>query len=197
MQQDVRVELVSVKVLRPHPKNSRHHGKENIEGIKKSIKTFGQVTPLVVGHKNFVLKGCGTLRALEELEIPKARIIRVSMSREEEIKYAIADNRTGDMSRFDFGKMAEALRPMRLKEQDLTVTGFSEAELKPLFEAAWERPEEPEDNHVLLKNRVAFVREEWELLEMTAQRVEQSVHDMLIISVKRYARYLDKKEEEK
>lgn len=188
--QDLRIEIAAVSVLRPHPKNSRSHGKENIQAIKRSLSEFGQVTPLVVGRKNHVLKGCGTLEALKELGIKKAKIVRVSMTREEEIKYAIADNRTGDMSRFDFGLMADALRPLRLKEQDLTVTGFSESELAPLFDAKWQHPEEPGDDSVTLKNRVAFVREEWELLEKTAQRADKSVHDMLLVAVKRYARHL-------
>ncbi len=71
---------VSVSRLEPHPKNARRHPEENIKIIVKSLKTFGQVTPLVINEKMQVLKGNGTLEAIKRLGWKKAKCIEVSLN---------------------------------------------------------------------------------------------------------------------
>ena len=187
----MRTELVLIKTLRPHPKNSRVHDQENINTIATSLEKFGQQTPLVVGRDNFVIKGCGTMLAMKQIGIRRAEIVRANLSPEDETLFAIADNRTGDLSRFDFATMAEVLKPLR-GLVDLNVTGFKEFELAPLFDADWSKPPEGSVDGEGMKNRVVFSKEEWDLLSTISTRCDKPVREVILLACRQYLRYLNK-----
>ncbi len=125
---------VSVKKLKPHPKNPREHDAENIKAIMKSLDAFGQRTPLVI-WKGYVLKGCGTLEAAKRLGWKKVLCVDATdhLSEEQALAYAIADNRTTDMSSFDYDTLQKDIRELHEKKFDLASTGFLEYELSLLL----------------------------------------------------------------
>ena len=45
---DMKVECVDIKTLVPYAKNTRVHGKRNLDAIKKSLEAFGQTKPIIV-----------------------------------------------------------------------------------------------------------------------------------------------------
>lgn len=125
----------------PHPKNVRVHSEANIQAIARSIEQFGQRTPIVLGKgkhegKACILKGCGTWMAMKRRGDKAIQIVQVNhLSDEEEIAYAIADNKTSDMSEFDFESLADVLRYLNDEGVDLAATGFEKFEIDPLLEA--------------------------------------------------------------
>lgn len=132
---------VSVSRLEPHPKNARRHPEENIKTIVKSLKTFGQVTPLVINEKMQVLKGNGTLEAIKRLGWKKAKCIEVSLSPEEELQYALIDNKASDSSEFEFQSVSSVLQELKSLGANLENTGFSNDEIEPLLGAVWTPPD--------------------------------------------------------
>ena len=122
-----------IKLLQEDSNNVRKHNQANIEAITKSLKNFGQQKPIVI-KDNVVIAGNGTLQAskilgweyIDTVEIP-------SDWTEEKIRaYAIADNKTHDLSDWDNDLLLESLNS--LNEFELDVVGFDEKELDDLIE---------------------------------------------------------------
>jgi hypothetical protein len=195
---DLSICKILIKKLKPHPKNARLHDNENIQAIKKSLQTFGQRTPLVVwSGKNYVVKGCGTLQAAKELGWKQISIVRADNFTEDEIlSYSIADNKTTDMSMFDFEKISTFFNSVG--NVDLQVsTGFTQLEIEPLLQSTWNPSaihalpmgtEKDEDlskiNCVFSGEQSQFIRKNLECYRQKFRKVEISTEEFLIKGLK-------------
>lgn len=128
------LKTVDVNKLKPHPKNARIHDENNIKAIKESLQRFGQRTPIVVWKRGLVIKGCGTLQAIKELNWETVEaVFAYHLSESEALAYAIADNKTNDLSRFD-EEMLSKLFTEDIADESLQIsTGFNENEIQPLM----------------------------------------------------------------
>jgi ParB-like chromosome segregation protein Spo0J len=105
------MQIVSVQLsaVKQDPNNVRLHDRENIEAIKKSLQTYKQTKPLVV-WRNKIIAGNGTHEAMRELKWPRCNIVRVDyLTETEAMAYAIADNKTTDLSSFDYQSLSKQL----------------------------------------------------------------------------------------
>ena len=126
--------IISVKLdsLTLDPKNARKHGEKDLAAIAKSLDKFGQVTPIVITSDNIVVKGNGTMMAAMSLGWQKIDAIRTELTGEQVTAYAIADNRTSDLSEFDNDVLLELLQG--ISDQDLIdATGFDDAAMDELL----------------------------------------------------------------
>lgn len=96
--------------LKVDPKNVRLHDRKSIEGIKFSLGKFGQQKAIVYDPKTgIVTAGNGTIVAARELgwkRIAASSYDGPGAARD----YAVADNATQDLSRFDPDRLHVALR---------------------------------------------------------------------------------------
>ena len=58
-----RMEQVEVAKLVPNKRNARKHSPEQIEKIRKSLKEFGFVNPVLIDQKLNILAGHGRIEA--------------------------------------------------------------------------------------------------------------------------------------
>ena len=129
---------VSLASIKPHPKNARKHDGRNIQVIMQSLQHFGQRTPLVVGKGGLILKGCGTFAAMQRLGWKSAQVIKVTtLTPAQELAYSIADNKSSDLSDFDYESLSGTLRFLKDLKFDLDSTGFADYERDPLLLAEW------------------------------------------------------------
>lgn len=129
----LKVEEVPIKTIAPHEENARLHSEENLDAIKRSLKQFGQRKPVVV-WKNKVIAGCGTWSALCAMGAKTISICRADHLSETDAKmYSIADNRTSDLSEFDWTKLQSQLGDFQREDKDLKVLGFQEFELQSML----------------------------------------------------------------
>lgn len=155
----LRIERVPVGDIRPHPRNPRVHDEANLRAIAASLEEFGQRTPIVVwSKKNYIIKGCGTWQAISEiLEWVEVDVVRAEgLTEKQALAYAVADNKTTDMSSFDFDAVASILGEAVDAGVRLEATGFTEEEVQPLLqteapEAFAEYDEDLEVEHVCPK----------------------------------------------
>ena len=131
----MKTEIVKIDEIRPHPRNARVHSDRNIKAIQDSLDEFGQRTPIVVGRRNFILKGCGTWKAAKRAGWDKIAIVRAKLTDEQELAYSLADNKSSDLSKFDDVALRDVLAELDKQQVDLSTTGFSRIELDSLFEA--------------------------------------------------------------
>lgn len=121
---------VAVKDLTLDPANARTHKPEGIEAIAASLKTFGQVQPIVVNkHTHVVAAGNGRLQAAMKLGWTHIAAVLVDQSETEAVAYAIADNRTAELSSWNYDNLGQALATLQDQQAGLLdVVGFTDKE---------------------------------------------------------------------
>ncbi len=98
-----KIKMVEIKLseLIPDPENARKHDSENIMAIAASLQQFKQRKPIVVDADGIIRAGNGTFLAAVELGWDSLMAIMWDDLKDAEAKgYALADNKTGDLSEF-------------------------------------------------------------------------------------------------
>lgn len=130
----MKIETVATSELKFDPNNVRKHDERSVKAIADSLAKFGQRKPIVVTHKNIVVAGNGTLEAARELGWEQISIVRLpkEWSNKQIEAFAIADNRTGDLSEWNIANLIDQLG--NLDDEMLVHSGFTEDELADLLE---------------------------------------------------------------
>jgi ParB-like chromosome segregation protein Spo0J len=130
---------VPVRDLWPDPKNARRHDDRNLEAIAASLRRFGQQAPVVFvrrGRRKVVLKGSGLLKAASRiLHWRTVAAVESGLGGADATAYAIADNRTTDLSEFDEELLAAQLKELQDTKFDLEASGFNEDEFQELLKS--------------------------------------------------------------
>jgi hypothetical protein len=130
------IETVAISSLIPDPKNARVHDEANIEAIKKSLQSFGQQKPIVIDRDNVVIAGNGFLTAAKQLGLSRIYAVRTSLSGDAVRAFAVADNRTAELSDWDMDALGKILNS--LPEAQLAATGWDLAEIDAMLDSAME-----------------------------------------------------------
>jgi len=116
--------------LTPDPQNARTHDAENLAAITGSLKAFGQQKPIVVDLRGVVLAGNGTLAAARSLGWTEVDVVETDLSGAAAVAYAIADNRTGELSQWDYQALALTLE--QLPAGMALMTGFGSGSVESI-----------------------------------------------------------------
>jgi len=140
MEQNLRIELITLSSLRLDPNNARRHDKKNLEAIKGSLSLFGQRKPIVISGDNTIVAGNGTVEAARELGWTEIYVARIPHEwTPEQIKaYALADNRTAELAEWDAKVLADQLLELDAEGWDVAEFGFEP--LEPPVNADDEEP---------------------------------------------------------
>jgi hypothetical protein len=126
------IETARVADLSQDPANARKHDEKNITAIMASLRRFGQQKPIVVDQVNIVRAGNGTLEGALRLGWEFIEIVRTNLQGPDAAAYAIADNRTNDLSEFDNDILRAQLEAMDAELQ--MCAGYDEIDLAELGE---------------------------------------------------------------
>lgn len=132
--QELKGKLVPIDSVRPDPKNAREHNERNLTTITAMLTEFGQQSHIVVDSHGVIRKGNGTWLAAKRLGWTQINVLVSDLKGRAAAKYAIGDNRSGDLSYFDDSALADQLRTFDADE--LTTIGFDQAELTEILESA-------------------------------------------------------------
>lgn len=171
----MQVEEVNISTLKHHPRNVRVHPEENIRAIMVSLKEFGQQKPIVVDIHGQVIAGNGTLESARRLGWKRIQIVRTKLDGHQAEAFAITDNKTTDMSTFDFELLSSVMKDLDGHGVNLDLTGFQAFEREPLLEAEWNAPEAaalPEAGAAA--HTVKFTEEQWELVQAAIKSIKES-----------------------
>jgi hypothetical protein len=135
---------VGIETLHTDPKNARHHDQRSIESIMSSLTEFGQQKPIIVVEGGRVIAGNGTLEAARKLGWTRIAVVTFP-DEKRATAYAIADNRTAELSVWNTDQLAETLKELNT-DWDLESLGFTGVEFEQLVpeskkhepEKAWE-----------------------------------------------------------
>ena len=120
--------VVDIDTLENMDSNPRLHDERSVEAIKGSYATFQQQKPIVLASDGkTVISGNGQLAAARALGWTKIAAIVSEMAGDKAKAFAIADNRTGDLSTFADDIVGDICKT--LNGDLLTAAGFTQAEL--------------------------------------------------------------------
>lgn len=156
---DLRIEYLSIEKLKPYKGNARKHGDEDVEAIRRSIEAFGFDDPIGIwGPDNIVVEGHGRLLAARKIGMASVPVIRLDhLSDDERKAYALAHNRTAELSAWDAKALAAELEA--LPELDMADFGFDTERIQEEWEEQHEKNKEDErfaDANILNLERAQF-----------------------------------------
>ena len=122
----------AIEEMHQDPANARTG--HDVERIAASLAQYGQRKPIVVNRseENKIEAGNGTWQAARSLGWTHVAAVHVEDDPMTAVGYAIADNRTAELSRWDY----ETLRTLMESIDPEMETGFAEGELDELLRAA-------------------------------------------------------------
>ena len=122
---------VKCKSLSEYENNPRENTGA-VEYVKNSIAEFGFKRPLVVDENLVLLAGHTRLMALRELGVEEVTVAVVEgLTEAEKTAYRIKDNRAGELTLFDFDKVAEEILSFVDAGIDMTRFGFEPIKVEP------------------------------------------------------------------
>lgn len=141
----MKVESVPISQLVFDPSNARLHDNKNLDAIKGSLTKFGQMTPIVIDGKDVVLKGNGTLAAAKALGWKNIFCVRSDLDTVQKAAYAIADNRSGELAKWDNDVLAKTLLALRGEDFELEAIGFDDLDMRKILGEAPPREDGDEE----------------------------------------------------
>jgi DNA modification methylase len=134
------------------PANSRVHPSKNLEAIKGSLRSFGQVKPLVVREGSLIVVcGNGTLAAARALGWQWIAANVLPLTDMQATSLSIADNRTSDLSDWDEEVLNGLLRSIDVEDPQLAAM-FEEMK-------GWAEPQVTDD--VAPVDQAAALQQKW------------------------------------
>lgn len=131
--------------LKPYADNPRRITEKAVKAVAESIKKFGFLQPIVVDADGVVLAGHTRLKAAEYLRLDKVPVITADQLTPEMAKaYRIADNKTGEISAWNFDLLPDEMAPIE-DVFDFTKLGFDQTEIdKILGKAVYSTDKDPD-----------------------------------------------------
>jgi DNA modification methylase len=126
----LKIEAWPIERVIPSPRNARKHSDAQIAEIAGSIRAFGFANPILVGEGGLIIAGHGRLAAARKLSLPRVPVIALEgLSELQQRQLMLADNRIALNAGWDAEMLHLELRDLKAVGAELSVLGFSKAEL--------------------------------------------------------------------
>ena len=120
---ELNIEYLPVESLKPYEKNARKHQAKDVEAIVASIREFGFADPIGIWGDGLIVEGHGRLLAARKLGMAEVPCIRLDHLNDEQRRaYALAHNKTAELSEWDLPVLDEELAG--ITDIDMTAFGF-------------------------------------------------------------------------
>ena len=127
----------SIDELKPYSRNARTHSKKQIRQIADSIRRFGFTNPVLISDDGEIIAGHGRVEAAKILGLETVPTLKLShLSEAERRAYVLADNKLALNAGWDQEILAIEQQALIDLDFDVTLTGFSLAEIDLTLDAA-------------------------------------------------------------
>lgn len=137
------IQTIKLDQLNPAEYNPRTITKEEFEGLKESLKAFGQQENLIVNKDMTVISGHQRLEAMKALGWNEAVCNMVDLDKHAEKKFNVIMNSTAISGKYDDLKLSEILEELKL-DDDYESLRLNELEPLDLSPTEVEEDEAPE-----------------------------------------------------
>ena len=131
--QNFNIELRSIESIRPYEKNPRQND-DAVDAMAASLKEFGFRSPIVVDGDSVIICGHTRLKAAQKLGLANVPVhVAKDLTPEQVRAYRIADNKTSDLSDWDYDILPIELSELQDAGFDLSLLAFDKDELVELL----------------------------------------------------------------
>lgn len=121
--------------LIPYANNSRTHSDGQVAQICASIREYGFTNPILIDEEGTIIAGHGRAKAAMRLGMESVPcIVLRGLTKAQKKAYVIADNKMALNAGWDEEKLRLELEGLKELDFDLSLTGFSEEEMKDLLD---------------------------------------------------------------
>lgn len=118
--------LTPLSDLKPYENNPRNNTGA-IEAVANSIREFGFKVPIIIDKNGVIVAGHTRYEAAKKLGLEHVPCIRaVDLTEEQITAFRLADNKTGELAKWDFEALEDELA--KLREIDMSDFGFKAVE---------------------------------------------------------------------
>lgn len=151
-----KIETWPIDKLRPHARNAKTHGDDQVAKIAASMAKFGWTVPCMVADDGELIAGHGRVLAAAMLGLSEVPVIRLGhLDDAERRAYRIADNKLTEMGDWDEAVLRDEIAGLLAEDFDLSLLGITNEDLDALLqdpdigdgaiEGEDDTPEIPED----------------------------------------------------
>ena len=132
--------MVRIDELIPYANNAKIHGPDQIEQLRRSLREFGFVSPVLIDENKNLIAGHGRVEAARAEGMTEVPYVTVSdLTEAQRRAYIIADNRLAEAGVWDAGRLKLEMQDLQALDFDTELTGFTMAEVKTIHVSAHER----------------------------------------------------------
>lgn len=131
---------VRIDELVPYEHNAKIHGPEQIEQLRRSLREFGFVSPVLIDEERNLIAGHGRVEAARAEGMTEVPCVLVSeLSEAQRRAYIIADNRLAETGEWDAARLKFEMEELSSLSFDASLTGFTMGEIETIPVRAHER----------------------------------------------------------
>ncbi len=130
----MKIELWKITDVKPYPGNPRQND-DAVDAVAQSIREFGFRQPIVVDAEGVIVCGHTRYKAALKLGLEKVPVhVAKDLSPEQIRAYRIADNKTAELSDWNYDLLPIELAGLKEADYDLALLGFDADELAKLLD---------------------------------------------------------------
>ena len=138
----IKIHYVKINELKYAQYNPRVISDDDMKSLKRSLKEFGFVDPVIVNKKSGnIVGGHQRVDAAKELDFAEVPAVYVNLSLSREKALNLALNKIS--GEWDMPKLKDVLEEIDSGEFDLEITGFGEMEIADMMEQVHQEEKEP------------------------------------------------------
>ena len=141
--------MVRIDELKPYENNAKIHGPEQIKQLRRSLREFGFVSPVLIDEDKNLIAGHGRVEAARAEGMTEVPYVTVSdLTEAQRRAYIIADNRLAETGEWDAARLKFEMEELSSLSFDTALTGFTMDEIETIHVSAHERTKPAaEGNH--------------------------------------------------
>lgn len=119
-----------VDSIKPYAKNAKIHGAQQIDKLRKSLREFGFVRPLLIDGDGNLISGHGTMEAARQEGMEQVPCVVVDgLTEAQRRAYIHADNKLSELSSWDESLIGLELQDLTDLGMDMGALGFDLSDL--------------------------------------------------------------------
>lgn len=124
---------VRIDELVPYENNAKIHGSDQIEQLRRSLRQFGFVSPVLIDEDKNLIAGHGRVEAARAEGMTEVPYVTVSdLTEAQRRAYIIADNRLAEAGVWDAARLKFEMEELSSLSFDTSLTGFTMDEIVSL-----------------------------------------------------------------
>ncbi len=128
------VELWNIERVKPYPNNPRLND-DAVDAVAASLREFGFRQPIVVDGEGVIVVGHTRYKAAQKLGLERVPVhVATDLTPEQIRAYRIADNKSAELSDWDYDLLPIELAGLKEANYDLGLLGFDQDELARLLD---------------------------------------------------------------